>query len=100
MRHQLEALELKDCKAAAWRIPGLLGQDVNGNKAPAGSLRIQGLQNCSLEDSWLAGPGSAWRIPGLLGQNVNGDKAPAGSLRIQGLQSCSLEVSWAAGPEW
>ena len=53
----LEALEFKVCRATAWRIPGLLGQDANGNKTAAGRLRIQGLQSCSLEDSWLAGPG-------------------------------------------
>ena len=56
IRHRLEALEFKDCEAAAWRFPGLLGQNVNGNKALAGSLRFQGLRSCSLEVSWAAGP--------------------------------------------
>ena len=61
IRQRLEALELKDCRAAAWRFPGLL--DVNGNKAAAGSLRIQGLQSCSLKGN------------GLLGEDVNSSKA-------------------------
>ena len=30
IRHRLEALKFKDCKAAAWKFPGLLGQHANG----------------------------------------------------------------------